>query len=296
MPSIGHWDLVIGISPSMGLLLDWDLGRRWVKLEETYSADHSFDWSDHMKRLPVVPVCLGLLVLGALIPVFAKAPEELKKAPVADLVVEAQEQIESIASLAESAASYTEKKDDIRRAAGVLAVLGQAIAEHPEGKSQKVSPLALREAARELVDSQDHESAQKAIQQIREALQGPSTKTQSKEVAYKDLISMDDLMHVVNTRNSQVIRAARRSRKPEEDSRHALTIAMLSIPMAEQAEDYLSEESEIAAWKKYALDFQTGMTDLAAAFKAKDAAGIKKHLDFATKACNDCHAQFRDTE
>jgi CheY-like chemotaxis protein len=174
--------------------------------------------------------------------------------------------------------------------------LGQAIAEHPEGKSQKLSPLALRDAARKLVDSQDHEAATMAIRQIREAVQGKASNEEPEKVAWKDLISMDDMMHVINTRNSQVVRAARRSRDPEGDSRHALTIAILSIAMAEQAEDYLSEEAEIAAWKKYARDFQTGMTDLAAALKSKDKAGIRKHLDFATKACNDCHAQFRDTE
>ncbi|MCA9070351.1 MAG: cytochrome c, partial [Planctomycetaceae bacterium] len=59
---------------------------------------------------------------------------------------------------------------------------------------------------------------------------------------------------------------------------------------------YLSEEAEIKAWKKYAEDYGQGMTDLAAAFKAKDKAGIQKHLEIATKACNDCHAQFRDAK
>ncbi len=114
--------------------------------------------------------------------------------------------------------------------------------------------------------------------------------------AWKDLISMDDLMHVVNSRNSRAIRAARRSRDPEGDARHAQTIAILTLVMAEQAEDYLSEEAEIKAWKTYAIDFHAGMTDLATAFKAKNKAGIRKHLTIATKACNACHAQFRDTE
>ena len=249
-----------------------------------------------MKRLPVVPVCVVLLSVGALIPVFAKAPEELKKTSAADLVAEANSQLESLGPWTASPESYKEKQDDVRRAGGVLATLGQAIAEHPEGEAQKVSPLALREAARALVASKDHESATNAIRHIRQSLEGKSPDTPAKAVAWKDLIDMADLMHVVNTRNSQVVRAARRSRKPEEDSRNAMTIAVLSIAMAEQAEDYLSEEAEIQAWKKYAKDFQTGMTDLATAFKAEDKAGIRKHLDFATKACNDCHAQFRDME
>jgi cytochrome c556 len=68
---------------------------------------------------------------------------------------------------------------------------------------------------------------------------------------------------------------------------------MLTIAMSEQAEDYLSEEEDIKAWKKYAKDFQGHMTELAAAIKAKDKADVQKHLAASTKACNDCHAQFR---
>jgi hypothetical protein len=249
-----------------------------------------------MKRLPVVPLVVLLLGAGALIPVFAKAPEELKKVPVADLAAEVNEQIEAIGMWTESPAAYKDRQDDIRRSAGVLATLGQAIGEHPEGKTQKLSAPGLRVAALKLVDSQDYESAAKAIKALRAAAAGQAPNPEPRPSEWRDLIDMDDMMQVINTRNSQIRRAARRSRDPEADSRDALTVAMLSLVMEQQAEDYLSEEADIAAWKKYSKDFQRGMIDLAAAFKAKDKAGIEKHLDFATKACNDCHAQFRDQE
>lgn len=245
-----------------------------------------------MKQL-FVPVGLAMLGVGVLIPVFAEAPKELKMVPVKDLVSEANQQIDEVEKWTASEETYKEKKEDIRRTAGVLAVLGHAIQHHPEGKSQKLSGMGLRDAALELVESKKPQDAKNAMKNIEAAQQGiPNMRATA--AGWKDLISMDDLMHVVNTRNAKARRSARRSRDPEGDSRNALTIAMLSITMAEQGEDYLSEEAELKAWKKYSHDFGKGMTDLAAAFKSKDKAGVQKHLAFATKACNDCHAQFRD--
>lgn len=246
-----------------------------------------------MTRLPVILVCVLLLGLLAMIPSFAKAPEELKKSPVADLAAEANEQIKSLEKWMASEATFKEKKDDIRRSASVIAVLGQAMAKHPEGKSEKVSPIALRDAALKLSSSEDHPAAVEALKTLKAASQGQASAVDADEIAWKDLIDMADLMHVVNARNAQVIRAARRSRDPEGDSRHALTVAMLTIAMSDQADNYLTDEAEIKAWKKYAHDFQVGMTDLASAIKAQDKANVQKHLAAATKACNDCHAQFR---
>ena len=248
-----------------------------------------------MKRFPVLPACVLLLGAGLMIPLFAKSPEVLKKSPVQDLAAEADELILEVKTSTATGEAFMEKKDDIRRTAGVLAALGHAISQHPESKSVKLSGSTLRDAALELAESKDQAAAQKAIQDLQAALEGTASMKAS-AAAWKDLISMDDLMHVVNTRNAKVRRSARRSRDPEADARNAQTIAVLTLVMAEQAEDYLSEEAEIKAWKKFAMDYHQGMTDLAAAFKAKDKAGIQKHLDLATKACDACHAKFRDTE
>lgn len=249
-----------------------------------------------MKQRPVVPLCVLILGLGVMLPLFAKAPEELKKFPVADLATEANAQIETLETLTESPASYKEKQDEIRRTASLLAVFGQAIAEHPEGKSQKLSPLALRDAAMILSASEDHQAPLDALKTLKAAANGEAPKAAPETVAWADLIDMPDMMHIINTRNAQLVKAARRSRDPEGDSRHALTIAMLTIAMSAQAEDYLSKEEDIKAWKQYAAGFQAGMTDLAASIKTQDKANIQKHLAAATKACNDCHAQFRKTE
>lgn len=249
-----------------------------------------------MKQRPVVPFCVLILGLGVMIPLFAEAPEELKKFPVADLTAEANAQIEALGTLTESAASYKEKQDDIRRTASLVAVLGQAMAEHPEGKSQKLSPLALRDAAMILSGSEEHQAALDALKTLKAAANGETPQAAPETVAWADLIDMPDMMHIINTRNAQVIKAARRSRDPEGDSREALTIAILTIAMSAQAEDYLSKEEDVKAWKQYAADFQAGMTDLAAAIKAQDKANVQKHLAAATKACNDCHAQFRKME
>jgi len=202
---------------------------------------------------------------------------------------------EALENWTASEETFKEDREAIRRTAGVLAVLGQAIEEHPQGESQKISGLGLRDAALELAESKSPEETAKAIKNLQAAQEGiPNRKAGAAKWA--DLISMDDLMHVVNSRNAKVRRSVRRSRDPEGDSRNALTIAMLSIPMAEQAEYYLSDEAEIKEWKKYSHDYGKGMAGVAAAFKAKDKAAIQKHLQFATKACNDCHAKFRDDD
>lgn len=248
-----------------------------------------------MKRFPVLPACVLFLGAGVMIPLFAKPSEVLKKSPVQDLASEADELIGELKTSTATDEAYMEKKDDVRRTAGVLAALGQAIKEHPDSKSVEYSGLGLRDAALELASSTDQKAAIQAVENLKAAQAGtPNMKANA--VAWKDLIGMDDLMHVVNTRNAKVRRSARRSRDPEGDARNAQTIAILTLVMAEQAEDYLSEEEEIKAWKKFAMDYHQGMTDLAAAFKAKDKAGIQKHLDIATKACDACHAKFRDLE
>ncbi len=249
-----------------------------------------------MKRLPDVPLCVLFIGLAFLVPIFAKPPVELQKvASIKDLTALAKEQVESIAEQSETEEKYALTKEEIRREAGVLAVLAQATLEHPDRKTQKMSPLALRDAALKLAKSKTYEGVKSALPQLRAAAGGEGASEKFAEVAWKDLIEMDDLMHVVNAKNSRIRRAARRSRDPEADSRNAALVAVLSLSMAEKT-DQLSGADEKTAWKKYALDFQKGMTDLAAAFKAKDKAAIEKHLAFATKACNDCHAHFRDGE
>ncbi|MCA9068954.1 MAG: hypothetical protein KDA84_08530, partial [Planctomycetaceae bacterium] len=194
-------------------------------------------------RPSFVSLFLAFLCAGILIPVFAEAPENLKQVPVKDLITEANQQIEDVKMWTASGDTYKEKEDDIRRTAGVLAVLGQAIQDHPEAKSQKISGMGLRDAALKLAKSKGPTDSVNAMKDIQAAQEGIPNMRKT-FTARKDLIGMDDLMHVVNTLNAKLRRSARRSRDPEADSRNALVIAMLSRTMAEQGEDYLSEEAE----------------------------------------------------
>ncbi len=255
-----------------------------------------------MKRFPIVPLCVLCLGLAILYPAFAKEPTakedlkaRLKKAPTADLLAEAKDQIEALKTLLDSEEVYKEKTDEIRRTASLLRMLGQFLFLHPDSKEHRWMGTNLVGGAVRLLKSDNFAAAKKAQARLDEAFKPQTEKRDPENTPWKELVSMEDMMHIVNERNSQVRRAARRSRKPEEDSRNAQTIALLSLVMAEKTE-HLKTQAEKDAWKKFALDYQQGMADVARAFKEKDKDGIQKHLALATKACNDCHAQFRDGE
>jgi hypothetical protein len=95
-------------------------------------------------------------------------------APVEDLKAEAAAKISSLEELLKDSASFAEsKKRQIPQAAGVLACMAQAIAEHKDREKSGVSAADLRDAAFGLIQSASPEDAAKALASAKQAMGKP---------------------------------------------------------------------------------------------------------------------------
>lgn len=224
-----------------------------------------------------------------------KGEKPFKLADVAsakDIAAEAADQKATLAELLEDEQSFTAEKKPIAQAAGVLAVLGQALAEHPDASSVKIHGADLREAARKVIQSKSHKDAVAGLAGIDEALAGKSSGTAEKEYAWNKLINLHRMMEEFNDRNSKLRRVIRRPNDAEADSRHATTLALLAIAMHADTHE-VKKESEIPKWQGWSLDFQQNMTHLATALKKQDADMAKMYYTQSLNSCKECHAAFR---
>ena len=238
---------------------------------------------------------MGLPALLFLAHVWAKPPARLSTVvSIEDLQAEAKSQLKLLRGYTASAKDYADsKKHEIPRAAGVLAVLGQALAE--QDAKQKQPPLisgpALRDAALTVQHSQTHAAARAAVTSIQRAVTGQAKGGQV-EYPWNKLTRMHDLMEEINFRNSRLRRAVRRSRDPAHDARHASTMAVLSLVLLVDTHE-AHKPAEVVRWRRHALDFQRNMTAVAAALRKRETAKTKPLYLKAAKACNACHAEFR---
>lgn len=221
-------------------------------------------------------------------------------APVADLEHEAAAQHATLAGLLKDKESFEDmenRKKKIPRAAGVLAVLGQAIAEHPDKAKVKVAGTDLRDAARKVVTAKSYEEATAGLAEIGPALSGKSSGKAETEYAWNKLMSLHRLMEEVKARHVALREVSEnlqkgKAGKPEEDARHASMLAVLALPMYADTHEVKKPE-EVPQWQEWSKEFRRVSTELSAAVRKSDAEGVKTLLPQATKLCGECHDQFR---
>jgi len=214
---------------------------------------------------------------------------------VKDLLAESTAKLGYLEEKLSNQASYKENRKKTIQAAGVMACLGQALSLHKEGSNSGISGIALRETALEFAKSKSFDEAKKAYGKLQTVLQGKSKVETAPKREWKDLIDLHSLMKEVNTRNGRLRRVVRRSRKPETDSLHASTLAVLALAIHNITHE-VKNKADLPIWQGYAVDLQKSMTELSAAIKKKDAASVKKIYLKATKSCRQCHEKFRKDE
>ena len=248
-----------------------------------------------MKTFAVVGL-FGVAAFLLWLPAFGAAPVKVAEvAPVDDLVAEAHAQLERLGGFLESDESYADATDAVKQAGGVLACLGQALSEHDQRKTSEASGPHLRDAGLAIRKSKSRGDAQAASDAAKKALAGEAEGEAAAEYPWEKLIGMHAMMEEINSRNSKLRRALRRLRKPEEESLHANTIAVLTVAMIADTHE-VKNAADIPRWTKMAVEYQQLSTQLAAAVKAEDADMAKVLFAKANETCTACHDVFRDAE
>jgi hypothetical protein len=235
-------------------------------------------------------------VTATLVLVSARGEAPVKLAEwvtIQDLHALAGEQLKTLEQQLAAEDAYAQRNEkDIPRAAGALACVAQAIAEHADHEQVKIAGPALRDAARKIAAAEAYSEATSALEAARSAYEGQATGGDV-EFDWSELVDVASLMDEVNERNAKLVMLKRRIRRPESESLHAVMAALMSLPIHAIAGSYVAEE-DVPKWNQYSLDYGRAMTAAAAAIRDKDTAALAQQLDLGTKACDACHVDFRD--
>jgi hypothetical protein len=232
---------------------------------------------------------LGLCVAAA---AFASAPLPLDKVISAeDLIAEAAATGATIEPYLASAEAYMQNVDKLKPSASLLAVIGQALAEHPQETKLKSAGPSLREASILIARSKTYEEAKAAWPQVQAALQGQATGQPAVEFDWAKLSKMHPAMEEMNARGTALRRLLRRPKDPAADSRNAAVIALLAVTAHADTHE-VKNPVDTPKWHEFATALQQHMSAAAAAIKAKDAAAGTKHFQAGMETCNKCHEVF----
>jgi hypothetical protein len=242
-------------------------------------------------------VCFAAAAAAWMVPVYGDAPVKIAAvAPVEDLAAETEAKLAALDELLKDDESYAvEQKKGVAQAAGVLACMGQAIAEHPDKAKVKVAGPDLRNAALAIIGSKTLQEATAALGLAKKAAAGEASGKAETAHAWNKLINLHRLMEEVNARNSKLRGVLRRPKDPREDSLHASTLAVLAVVIHADTHE-VKDPAQIPKWQGYALDFQQSMTGLSAALKSGQIEAAKEFYLKSADSCKHCHEAFRKEE
>ena len=236
-----------------------------------------------------------MFVAAPFLAAWGEAPTPIKPvAPLDDIVFEVNDKIEQLDGLLATAESYEEKREgEIQQAFGVLAVMGQAIAEHEDHEQTEISGPALRDAALPFTIETSYDDAKAILDSVKKARAGGGATDAAVEHEWDELIPMYPMMEEINNRNAALVRVIRRPRGREGESAHASTIALLSIAMYADTHE-VEGDADVSAWQEMSAEYRTLMVQAAEAIRARDGDTARTHFDAANETCDRCHEKFRD--
>src|SRR5262245_12792914 len=211
-----------------------------------------------MKRFRLLTAITLLFVCGSLI-AFAAAPANISdNASIDDIVHEADSKIKLLTGLLETPEKFEAAKDkDVWQGFGVLSVLGQSLAEHPDQATAGFNGPALRDAALKYSGRKaTYAEAQATLAAVTAARQGEGQG--SVDFAWNKLIRMHPMMEEINARNAKLLPILKKPRGKPEEARHATTIALLSLAMEIDTHE-VKNEADIPTYKALAIEFRTNM-------------------------------------
>lgn len=239
---------------------------------------------------------LALIVIGGRAGIaFAQAPVAVEEvAPIAEIVLEVDAQLKTLTELFADESKYDDQREgQIRQSFGLLACLGQAVAEHDQGAATGIQGAALRDAALLFKRQSSLADAKAALEQIQLARAGNATGEHAVEHPWNKLINMHPMMEEMNSRNSAILKVLRRPRGKAEEPVHATTWAILSLAMKADTHE-VKNDDDLPKWNQFADEFREASVKLAEAIRAKDGTEGRKWFDQANAACDACHEVFQE--
>ncbi len=245
-----------------------------------------------MNRTSVIGM-LGLVLVFCMSG-FAAPPIPIKTvASITDLELEVGTQVAALEKLLADAATYEKNSPAVRQAFGVLACVGQGVADHEDVATATVQGAALRDSALMYQRTSTFAEAQAALAAVQLAQAGTSTLQAVQEFPWNKLINMHPMMEELNSRHADLIKVLKRPRGKAEEPVHATTSALLAIAMLADTHE-VKNEADIPKWNEWATAYREQMLQVASAIRAKDGVAGREWLEKANKSCTDCHAAFRN--
>lgn len=247
-----------------------------------------------MRRGYLLLLAVSVVAVG-LLPALAESPVPVKEvAPLDDLVFEINDRVEELNKLLASDNSFEEKKAaEVRRAFGVLAVMGQAIAEHGDREQTDIQGPALRDAARTFSTKSTYEESQAALESVKKAQAGEADGDAVVEYDWAKLINMHPMMEEIEERAGKINRVVRKPRGKPDEPVHASVIAVLTLAMHADTHE-VKNPDDIPAWQGFAKEYLNTMTGVATAIREQDKQTAGELMVQATANCDQCHEKFRD--
>jgi hypothetical protein len=254
-----------------------------------------------MKRI-LLSLSLGAVVAALFAPCYAAAPAKIAAvAPIADVTAEADAKLKILDEFLASDKTYLEGKGStIPTAAGVLAILAQAVVESEENAAWKASAADVRDGAIAIATSKSYDDAKKGLAAVKDAIGGKASGAKA-DHEWNTLCKLGGVMKEVSARNGKLRRGARLKELKDDEaegfSRDASVAAVLALAVHDDTHEVKSKKQEdIDQWKKFAKAYQEQMTAASAAFKKKDLTAAADAFKKGNTLCNDCHSKFKEGE
>lgn len=242
---------------------------------------------------PAICLTLGIVLL-TMTTLFAGAPIKVETVGSGDdLVREAAAKGEEVAGYLATAESYAENIDKLRPSASLLALIGQALAEHSDNTKLKAAGPDIRDAAMKIARSTRFEDAQAAWPALKSALDGKATGQAAAEFDWAKLTKMHPIMEEMNGRAAKFRRVLRRPKDPAEDSAHVMAIALAAISTHADTHE-VKNPADLPEWHRMATALHDQMAQAAAAVRAKDTKKATELFNAGMQTCQQCHDKFQE--
>jgi len=218
-------------------------------------------------------------------------------APVENFASAADEKIVALEKYVATPEAYDKSAQKLRRDAGMVAVLAQAIAEHDQDSPRKKSAVPLRDAALKLAAATNVDDAKQWLKEVQQAQVGKGIGNDV-SMDWAQLIKFESLMNEVALRNRSVGRAVRKMRRGldqkarNEVANDADILAVLAMVAAADTHP-VKDKTTIADWKNFANKQRAAAIATAAAFRENDAKRVKSAYTSLSKTCSGCHKAYR---
>ena len=233
-----------------------------------------------------------------LIPVLGEAPQKVAEIATADdLIAEINAKVAVLGEYHANAEAFgrVAESKDVNQAAGVVAVMAQAIVEHPDAAKSKFKPADVREAALAVRAAKSFDDSSKALAKLKEAVDGKSDGAAKADHPWNKLTGQGRMMKEIEVRSGALRRALRRSpiSKPDETARDCSVLAVLALAMEADTHE-VKDQTLLPLWKELSVSYRIEMINMSKAVRAKDSAKANAHFAAANEACSKCHDQIRD--